>query len=77
VWSAATAFAHVIGDVTLHGRRLWRVSFLDRSTPAWFEILVDTATYRTVRVEMVAQSHFMRQSNSDFNRAVSIEVPPK
>ena len=42
------------------GRPVWRVSFLDRSTPAWFTIFVDRATYRTLRVDMVAQAHGVR-----------------
>jgi hypothetical protein len=74
-WSTATAFAHVVGTGTVHGRAVWRVSFLDRSTPAWFTIFVDTASYRTMRVDMVAQAHFMRQANRGFDRATSIDPP--
>jgi copper transport protein len=76
-WSSATTSAHVLGTATLAGRRVWRVSFLDRSTPAWFTIFVDAATYRTARVDMVAQAHFMRQANSGFNRATPVEAPRK
>jgi hypothetical protein len=74
-WSSATAFAHVIGTAAIDGRPVWRVSFLDRSTPAWFTIFVDRATYRTLRVDMVAQAHFMSQANRAFNRAARIQPP--
>jgi hypothetical protein len=74
-WSGATAFAHLLGTETVGGRKVLRVSFIDRSTPAWFTIFVDSATYRTTRVDMVAQAHFMRQANRSFNRGAPIEAP--
>ncbi|MFL5841007.1 MAG: copper resistance D family protein, partial [Thermoleophilaceae bacterium] len=76
-WSSGRSLAHVLGTATMHGRPVWRVSFLDRSTPAWFTIFVDAATYRTLRVDMVAQAHFMSQANRGFNRATSIDAPPR
>jgi copper transport protein len=74
-WSGATAFAHLLGRETVAGRKVLRVSFLNRSTPAWFTIFVDATTYRTTRVDMVAQAHFMRQENQGFNRGAPIEAP--
>jgi copper transport protein len=76
-WSSAASSPHLLGTATMHGRPVWRVSFLDRSTPAWFTVFVDTATYRTLRVDMVAQAHFMRQANRGFNQSTPIEAPRK
>jgi copper transport protein len=74
-WSRATAFPHLLGSETVGGRKLLRVSFLDRAAPAWFTIFVDAATYRTRRVDMIAQAHFMRQANRAFDHAPAIETP--
>jgi hypothetical protein len=74
-WSGATAFAHLLATETIDGRKVLRISFLDRSAPAWFTILVDAATYRTTRVDMVAQAHFMHQANRDFDRGAAIKAP--
>jgi hypothetical protein len=74
-WSGATAFAHLLGTETIDLRKVLRISFLDRSAPAWFTILVDAATYRTTRVDMVAQAHFMHQANRAFDRAARISAP--
>jgi Copper resistance protein D len=74
-WSSATASAHLLGTETVDGRKVLRISFVDRSTPAWFTIFVDAATYRTTRVDMVAQAHFMHQANRGFNRGAAIRAP--
>jgi hypothetical protein len=57
------------------GRKLLRLSFLDRSGPAWFTIWLDPASYRTRRVTMTAQAHFMREAYSEFDRAAAITAP--
>jgi hypothetical protein len=74
-WSRATAFAHVLGSQTVGGRKLLRLSFLDRSGPAWFTIWIDPATYRTRRVTMIAQAHFMREAYGAFDRTAAITAP--
>jgi copper transport protein len=74
-WSRATAFAHVLGTQTVAGRKLLRLSFLDRSGPAWFTVWIDPATYRTQRVTMIAQAHFMREAYGAFDRTAAIKAP--
>jgi putative heme iron utilization protein len=54
---------------------VWRISFLDKSTPAWFTIFVDRGDARTLRVDMIAQSHFMQQTNSGFDHGAAIVAP--
>jgi copper transport protein len=74
-WTRATTSAHLLGSSTVRGRPVWRISFLDKSTPAWFTIFVDRNDDRTLRVDMIAQSHFMQQTNGGFDRGAAIVAP--
>jgi len=71
-----TVDAHVLGEGTLAGRPVWRISFFDPSTPAWFEIAVDRSTYRTLESHMVTTAHFMHDVYGRFNATPAI-VPPR
>jgi methionine-rich copper-binding protein CopC len=75
-WPAAFTDAHLLGSAQVNGQAVWRVSFLDPQTPAWFTIDVDKASGRTYRMDMIAQAHFMREDYSRFNAPTAI-VPPR
>jgi hypothetical protein len=68
--------AHVLGSTTVRGRPVWRVSFYDPGTPAWFTVLVDKTSLRVHRVRMVATAHFMLDDYRSFNRTPAI-LPPR
>jgi hypothetical protein len=71
-----TTDAHVLGTDTVSGRPVWRISFFDPGTPAWFEIAVDRSTYRTVESRMITTAHFMHDVYGRFNSTPAI-VPPR
>lgn len=75
-WGAAPPHATLLGRGSVHGRSVWRISFVDRGTPAWYTISVDTSTGRTLELEMTAASHFMHHVYSGFDEPRSI-VPPR
>jgi hypothetical protein len=72
---AAVADAYVLGDAVVRGRPVWRVSFFDPKTPAWFTAAVDRATYRTLDLRMITTSHFMHDVYGSFNRAPAVRPP--
>ncbi len=67
--------AHLLGSSTAAGRPVWVVSFFDPKSPAWFRILVDKQTFRTVRMQMMTTAHFMHDTYSAFDRAPPITPP--
>jgi len=67
--------AHVLGNVTYHGRRAVKVSFFDPPSRAWFTLVIDRKTFRTLDVWMVTNAHFMRDVYRAFNSTPAI-VPP-
>ncbi|HEX3617143.1 MAG TPA: hypothetical protein VHU61_11440, partial [Solirubrobacteraceae bacterium] len=69
------ADAHVLRVARVHGRAVWVVSFLDPLTPAWFTLWVDSRSFQTLRLEMIATAHFMHNSNGRFNAPTSVEPP--
>ena len=73
-WTSATD-AYVLGKGTLRGRPVWRVSFFDPGTPAWFALAIDRRTFRTLDVRMIATAHFMHDAYGSFNRAQPITTP--
>jgi hypothetical protein len=74
-WSAV-ANAHILGSVGAGKRRAWRVSFYDPKTPAWFEVLVDQRTARTIELRMNTTAHFMHERYRSFNEPTAI-LPPR
>jgi hypothetical protein len=73
-WSSV-ADAHVLGTTSVRGRPAWRVSFFDRRSHAWFTMLVDRATLRTVDTRMVTTAHFMHDVYGSFDATPPV-VPP-
>jgi hypothetical protein len=67
--------AHLLGTGTLAGRPIWRVSFFDPVTPAWFTVAIDRMTYRTLETQMITTAHFMHDVYGRFNSTPPI-VPP-
>jgi len=74
-WTPNIVDAHILRTDTVDGHPVWVVSFLDRSTPAWFTAWIDRSSYRTRRLEMVAVAHFMHDRDGPFNAPVSIQPP--
>jgi hypothetical protein len=69
------ADAHVLGTTTMRGRPAWRVSFFDPGTPAWFEVVLDKATLRTLDLRMVTTAHFMHDVYRSFNSTPGVQAP--
>lgn len=67
--------AHVIGRATVDGKPATLVTFYDPGTPGWFELTIDDATLRTMRVNMIATAHFMQDDYGAFNATAPIEPP--
>jgi hypothetical protein len=74
-WYAVTD-ARTLGSATVDGRTVWRVSFFDPTTPAWFEADIDKENGRTLRLSMITASHFMSDVYGPFDAAVQLHAPP-
>ena len=74
-WPRRFTDAHVVRIARVHGDRVWVVSFLDPVTPAWFKLWVDRRTYQTLRLEMIATAHFMRNRMGGFDAPIAVEAP--
>lgn len=74
-WVSVTD-AHVLANVTYKGRSAVRVSFFDPGSPAWFTLVVDRKTLRTLDSHMVTNAHFMHDSYESFDSTAAI-VPPR
>jgi hypothetical protein len=74
LWSAVRD-AHVVGSGIVRGRPVWRVTFFDPRTPAWFTVALDKRTLRTLELRMVATAHFMHHVYGQFNEPLKLEPP--
>ena len=74
-WVSVTD-AHVLGDITYQGRKAMRVSFFDPGSPAWFTLVIDRKTSRTLDSHMVTNAHFMHDTYESFDTTPAI-VPPR
>jgi hypothetical protein len=74
-WGSRATNAYVVGQTRVDGRPAWLVSFVNPSTPAWFTVAIDRATYRPLRLRMTAAAHFMTHRYLEFNRPLAIEPP--
>jgi hypothetical protein len=63
----AVAKAHVLGTTTARGRPAWKVSFFDPKTRAWFAVVLERETLRTLDLRMVATAHFMHEIYDEFD----------
>ena len=73
-WVSATN-AFVIARMTARERPAWRVSFFDPKTPAWFTVVLDRQTLRTLDLRMVTTAHFMHQVYGAFDATPAIRMP--
>jgi hypothetical protein len=67
--------ARGVSTPRLDGRRAWRITFFDPTTPAWFEVLLDKQTMRTLELWMVTTSHFMHDVYGPFDRPLRLRPP--
>lgn len=74
VWvSARNAF--VVARRRARGRPAWKLSFFDPKTPAWFTVVLDRDTLRTLDLRMVTTAHFMHEVYGAFDAAPEIRAP--
>jgi hypothetical protein len=74
-WGSRATNAYVLGTAQVNGRPVWVVSFANPTTPAWFTVWIDRATYRPLRLHMTAAAHFMTHRYLAFDRPLKIEPP--
>jgi copper transport protein len=74
-WGAAPARADLLGRGRVGDRPVWRISFVDRSVPAWYTVSLDVRTGRTLELDMTAAAHFMHHVYSGFDEPLSITPP--
>ena len=74
VWQSETD-ARVLGGGSVRGRGVWRISFFDPATPAWFEIVVDKQTSRTLDLRMTTTAHFMHERYGSFDEPLAVRPP--
>jgi hypothetical protein len=73
-WNEVTD-AHLLGTGRIGSHPVLHVSFFDPSTPSWFEAWIDRGTGRTLRLDMIAASHFMRDLYGPFDSSVTLTPP--
>lgn len=73
-WTQASS-AHVLESTSLHGQPVWRITFFDRRSPAWFEVLVAKSTLRTLDLRMRTTAHFMHEQYRGFDAPIAIDPP--
>jgi hypothetical protein len=59
----------------VRGDRAWRITFFDPRTPAWFTVVLDKKTLRTLDLRMVTTAHFMHDVYGPFNQPVQLRAP--
>jgi hypothetical protein len=67
--------AHIVASPSVRGRRVWRITFFDPQTPAWFTVLLDRRTLRTLDLRMVTAAHFMHDVYGPFNQPLRLRPP--
>jgi hypothetical protein len=67
--------AHIVASPSVRGRRVWRITFFDPQTPAWFTALIDRQTLRTLDLRMVTAAHFMHDVYGPFNQPLRLRPP--
>ena len=73
-WVEATN-AHVVATTVARGRPALVVTFFDPKTPGWYTATVDSETFRTYDVRMVATAHFMHDRYHSFDETPAIRPP--
>ena len=67
--------AHIVASPSVRGDRAWRITFFDPRTPAWFTVVLDKQTLRTLDLRMVTTAHFMHDVYGPFNQALQLRPP--
>jgi hypothetical protein len=67
--------AFVLGAETVRGRPAWKVSFFDPESRAWFTVLLDRSTLRTLELDMITTAHFMHEVYGGFDSTPTIRPP--
>jgi hypothetical protein len=67
--------AHIVGSPSMRGRRVWRITFFDPRSPAWFTAVLDRQTLRTLDLRMVTAAHFMHDVYGPFNQPLPLRPP--
>ena len=65
----------MLGAVVHAGSPAVRVSFFDPATPAWFMLVLDPVTHRTLDLNMVTSAHFMHDVFRAFDSTPPIVRP--
>ncbi len=74
-WRGTLQDITVLGTATVSGRPALGISFAAPGIPAFFELEVDRATYRPLRLSMIGAAHFMQHRYSGFDVAQHIAAP--
>jgi hypothetical protein len=67
--------AHIVGSPSVRDHRAWRITFFDPRTPAWFAVVLDKKTLRTLDLRMVTTGHFMHDVYGNFNQPLQLGPP--
>jgi hypothetical protein len=67
--------ARIVASAKVRGRSAWRITFFDPTTPAWFAVVLDKQTMRTLELWMVTTSHFMHDVYGPFDQPVRLRPP--
>ena len=73
-WSSVRN-AHIVASPTIRGHRAWRITFFDPRTPAWFTVVLDRQSLRTLELHMVTTAHFMHDVYGPFNEPLRLRPP--
>jgi hypothetical protein len=74
-WGSTATNAYLLREGRVAGKPVWVVSFANPTTPAWFTVWIDRATYRPLRLHMTAAAHFMTHRYVAFDRPLRITAP--
>lgn len=67
--------AHIVASPTVRGHRAWRITFFDPRTAAWFTVVLDRESLRTLDLQMVTTAHFMHDVYGPFNEPLQLRPP--
>lgn len=75
-WGGTPAAVRHLGQQTVKGAPTEVVAFATPGFPAWFRLWADRKTGRILRLEMLAEGHFMYQDYLASNGPVKVRPPP-
>jgi hypothetical protein len=74
-WGAHMLNVFLLDPQPALATRTIRLSMFDPATPAWYDVTIDSASYRLRSVRMVAPSHFMHDHYLRYGAASPIRPP--